>query len=77
MLIISRKLNESFFIQDNIEVTLLDVQGDKVKIGINAPSDVKIMRAELLETVKINREAAEAVNKNEVADIKSLFKKIK
>ncbi len=62
MLIISRKLGESFFIGDDIEICLLEAQNDKIKIGISAPKSVKIMRKELLETKKTNRQAAQTAN---------------
>ena len=40
MLALARKVNESIILNDNIEVTVLEVKGDQVKIGINAPKDV-------------------------------------
>ena len=42
MLALARKVNESIILNDNIEVTVLEVKGDQVKIGINAPKDVPI-----------------------------------
>ena len=44
MLALARKVNESIILNDNIEVTVLEVKGDQVKIGINAPKDVPIYR---------------------------------
>jgi carbon storage regulator len=58
VLILSRKSGESFLIGDNIEVFILDVQNDKIKVGINAPLDIKITRKELKEIEKANIEAA-------------------
>ena len=58
MLILSRKTGESLFLGEKVEVTVLDVSGDKVKIGITAPSDIRIIRRELIETEKANLEAA-------------------
>lgn len=52
MLVLGRKVNESVMIGDEIIVTLLAVEGDRVKIGIEAPSHVRILRQELYETVK-------------------------
>ena len=49
MLILSRKPNESLVIQENIVVTILDVEGDKVKLGIQAPRDITILRHELCQ----------------------------
>lgn len=52
MLVLGRKCNESIIIGEDITVTILGVDGDRVKIGIQAPSDVSILRQELYETVK-------------------------
>ncbi|MGI6578166.1 MAG: carbon storage regulator CsrA [Eubacteriales bacterium] len=60
MLILTRKLGQSLIIGDDIEVSIIDVSGDKVKIGINAPKDVKILRSELAETMEENKIAAES-----------------
>jgi carbon storage regulator len=63
MLVLSRKKGESIILQDNIEITILEVDADTVKIGINAPRDVEILRKELYTSVKeTNREAAAPVS---------------
>jgi carbon storage regulator len=49
MLVLSRKVEEKIAINGNIVITVLSVNGGTVKIGIDAPKDVKIMRSELLE----------------------------
>jgi carbon storage regulator len=59
MLVISRKPGESLIISDNIRITLLSLSSDKVAIGIDAPKSVKIVREELVETIKANRESAD------------------
>jgi len=51
MLVLSRKRNESVVINDNIIVTVIDVRGDKVRIGIEAPRDVSVHRQEVLEAI--------------------------
>jgi carbon storage regulator len=51
MLVLSRKRNESVIINDNIVVTVVDVRGDKVRIGIEAPRDVSVHRQEVLEAI--------------------------
>ncbi|WP_288047622.1 carbon storage regulator CsrA [Pseudothermotoga sp.] len=61
MLVISRKSGESFMIGDNIEVKILRIEGSEVKIGISAPSHVKIYRAEIYQKiVKENKMAVQA-----------------
>ena len=47
MLALSRKKNESIVINNNIEVTVLDIRGDQIKLGISAPKDVPIYRKEV------------------------------
>ena len=72
MLIISRKKNEGIVIDKNTEITVIDIQGDKVRLGIEAPGEVKIIRKELLETEDINREAAQVKTKPDVKKLKEL-----
>ena len=61
MLVLSRKLNETILIGDNIRVTLLGIAGDKIKIGVEAPRDVKVFREELIEATKsTNKQALDA-----------------
>jgi len=48
MLVLTRKLNESIVIDGRITVTVVRVQGDKIRIGIEAPKEVPIMREELI-----------------------------
>ncbi len=56
-MIISRKSGESFILGDDIKISVLEIIGDKVKIGIEAPKTVKILRSEVIETEKSNIEA--------------------
>ncbi len=58
MLVVSRKLNESIAIADNIEITVLEITKDKVKIGINAPKEIKIVRSELTTLRETNEQAS-------------------
>jgi carbon storage regulator len=52
MLVISRKINESITIGDKIVVTILDVEGDRIKIGIDAPRELIILRQEIFQAVQ-------------------------
>jgi len=52
MLVLTRKLNESVVIADNIEVKVLEIKGDYVRLGIVAPKEVSIYRQELYEKIK-------------------------
>ena len=59
MLVLSRRVGERLVIGDNIVITVIDVRSDGVRIGIDAPRDVRVNRAEVLEAVKqANVEAA-------------------
>lgn len=58
MLVVTRKTDESLIIADNIEITVLEVSKDKVKIGISAPKDIKIIRNELIDTQNANKASA-------------------
>ena len=63
MLALARKVNESIILNDNIEVTVLEVKGDQGEIGINAPKDVPIYRKELFVQIQeANAAAANTVN---------------
>lgn len=52
MLVLSRKLNESVVINDQIVVTIVEVRGDKVRLGIQAPRDVPIHRSEVMAAIQ-------------------------
>ena len=52
MLVLTRKLGQSIIINDNIEVTILDVKGDSVRLGVEAPKNVTIYRHEIYEEIK-------------------------
>jgi carbon storage regulator len=52
MLVLSRKIDESIRISDEIELIVVDIIGDRVKLGINAPKDVRILRSEIYKKVK-------------------------
>ena len=60
MLALSRKKNEAIVIDNNIEITILEVKGDQVKIGINAPKEVPVYRKEVY--MQIQESNKEAVN---------------
>ncbi|MDR1978828.1 MAG: carbon storage regulator CsrA [Synergistaceae bacterium] len=64
MLVLSRRLNESIQIGEDIEVTVIDVRGDVVRLGINAPQKTQIWRKELWDAiVEENKKAAKAAKK--------------
>lgn len=58
MLVLSRQRDETIMIGDEIEITVVDIRGDKVRLGINAPRSVQVHRKEVYEAIK--RENADA-----------------
>ena len=77
MLALTRKKQEAIMIDGNIEIRVLDIQGDKVKLGISAPKNVGIHREEVYAQIKSANEEAvsgEVVSLNELSQ---LMKKIK
>ena len=61
MLALSRKKNEAIIINNNIEITILEIKGDQVKIGVSAPKEVPVYRKELyLQIQEANKEAVAA-----------------
>lgn len=58
MLILSRKTNQKILIGDDIEITIIDIRGDQVKIGVDAPSSVKVFREEIYQEIQNENRAA-------------------
>ena len=72
MLALSRKKNEALVINNNVEITILDIKGDQVKIGINAPKEVPVYRKEVyLQIQQSNKDAFET--QQNVDALKELF----
>ncbi len=74
MLVISRKAGESLVISDQIKITVISLGNDKVAIGIDAPRDVKVIREELIETIKANKASSEKIEKADYQGIAALLK---
>ena len=72
MLALTRKKGESLVVNNNVEITVLDIRGDQVKIGISAPKDVPIYRKEVYLQIQNENEAAS--NVDNVAAINNLLK---
>lgn len=58
MLVLSRKKGQSIIIGDQIEITVVDIQGDIVRIGINAPREVAVYRQEVFEQIRSENQQA-------------------
>lgn len=73
MLALSRKKDEAIVINDDIEITVIEIKGDQVKLGISAPKSVPVYRKEVyLQIQQANKEAAGSVD---IKDIQNLFRK--
>jgi carbon storage regulator len=75
MLVITRKTDESLLIADNIEVIVLEISKDRVKLGVSAPKDIKIIRYELITTQNANLESAEVISKDALNALLNTAKK--
>ena len=60
MLVLSRQKDESIVIGDNIEITIVDVRGDKVRLGITAPKEIPVHRREVYDAIQKEKAAAKA-----------------
>ncbi|MHC4124288.1 MAG: carbon storage regulator CsrA [Planctomycetota bacterium] len=60
MLVLSRQKDQSIVIGDNIEITIVDVRGDKVRLGITAPREVPVHRREVYEAIQREKREKEA-----------------
>lgn len=72
MLVLTRKAGESIVIDNEIEVKIISIQGDQIKVGITAPKNIEVLRKELVEEVTdSNREALKSLlNMSELIDYK-------
>ncbi len=71
MLALTRKKGESIVIDNKIEVSILDIRGDQIKIGISAPKDVPIYRKEVY--IQIQEETKEALSVDGLEALQNLF----
>lgn len=58
MLVLSRQRDESIIIGDNIVITVVDIRGDKVRLGINAPTEIPVHRQEVYEAIQRENQRA-------------------
>ncbi len=67
MLVLSRQRDETIMIGDEIEITVVDIRGDKVRLGITAPSSIPVHRKEVYEAIKRENRQATQVDPNDLA----------
>lgn len=75
MLVLSRKLNQSIVVDNNVEVLIVDIKGDQVKLGIKAPKSVKIFRKEIYDEIREQNKKSMAADAGAVLNVGKLIKK--
>jgi len=69
MLVLSRQRDETIMIGDDIEITVVDIRGDKVRLGINAPTKIAVHRKEVYEAIRRENEQASSMTPDGIEDI--------
>ena len=69
MLVLSRQRDQTIMIGDDIEITVVDIRGDKVRLGINAPSEVPVHRKEVYEAIKRENRAAAGMKPEDITNV--------
>ena len=69
MLVLSRQRDETIMIGDDIEVTVVDIRGDKVRLGINAPREISVHRKEVYDAIRRENRAAAQVKPEDVSGV--------
>jgi carbon storage regulator len=73
MLVLSRQRDETIMIGDDVEITVVDIRGEKVRLGISAPAHIPVHRKEVYEAIKRENAAlAEAEGKGKPGNVESL-----
>jgi carbon storage regulator len=66
MLVLSRKKNESIIINDDITIVVVEIRGDKVRLGVEAPKEVPVHRNEVYEAIRRNQQKPESADERVV-----------
>ncbi len=75
MLVLARKTNQSIMIGDDIEVVVVDIKGDQIKLGIRAPRHVSVHRTEVYKEIQEQNKEAAAAPAPSLEDLNALFNK--
>lgn len=68
MLVLSRQRDETIMIGDEIEITIVDIRGDKVRVGINAPTHIPVHRKEVYDAIKEENRRAANIKPEDISD---------
>lgn len=77
MLVLARKRDQSIMIGDDVEIIIVDVHGDQVKLGITAPRHIPVHRKEIYEEIQQENIRAAEAKAEKIASLETLFKKQK
>ena len=69
MLVLSRQRDESIMIGDDVQITIVDIRGDKVRLGIVAPAEVAVHRKEVYDAIQRENQKAAEVNADDLAEV--------
>jgi carbon storage regulator len=69
MLVLSRQRDESIMIGDNVQITIVDIRGDKVRLGIVAPSEIAVHRKEVYDAIQRENHKASKVETDDLAEV--------
>jgi len=69
MLVLSRQRDQTIVIGDDVEITVVDIRGDKVRLGINAPAEIPVHRKEVYEAIQRENRAAANVKPEDIANV--------
>ncbi|MBX9974391.1 carbon storage regulator CsrA [Cytobacillus firmus] len=75
MLVLTRRLKESIMVGDNIEISILSIEGDQVKLGISAPKNVDIHRKEIYLSIQQENSSATQTEASAIESLSNFFKK--
>jgi len=67
MLVLSRQRDESIIIGDNVQITVVDIRGDKVRLGIDAPPDITVHRKEVFDAIQRENRKAAGISTDDLA----------
>ncbi|MCS0827724.1 MULTISPECIES: carbon storage regulator CsrA [Cytobacillus] len=75
MLVLTRRLKESIMVGDDIEISILSIEGDQVKLGISAPKNVDIHRKEIYLSIQQENSSATQTDAGAIESLSNFFKK--
>lgn len=68
MLVLSRHKDQTIMIGDNVEITVVDIRGDKVRLGITAPVNIPVHRKEVYEAIKLENKQAAKIKPEDITE---------